>query len=102
MPIRLTKTERQAIGKVLAPRIRKMAKKTLVKTNKNQGGQGIGSFFRSVGKSLGKVGKVLGPTVLKEVALPVAKQVLAKKIAGKGRAKGGGLRLAGAGHRKRR
>jgi len=36
-------------------------------------GGGIGSFFKSVGKTLGDVAKFIGPTVLKEILIPLAK-----------------------------
>ena len=59
-------------------------------------GDGLGSILKSIAKTLGNVGKEIGPVVLKELVLPMIK----KKIEGKGlRPAGGGcgsgLRLAG-------
>ena len=50
-----------------------------------QRGDGFMDIVRSVGRALGPVAKEIGPTILKELVLPMLK----KKIAGKG------LRLAG-------
>jgi hypothetical protein len=59
-------------------------------------GEGIGSIFKSVIKTLGPIAKELGPTLLKEIVLPLAKSAIEKKIKGKGLHTGGdGLRLAG-------
>jgi hypothetical protein len=55
-------------------------------------GDGIMSILKSIGKVLGPIAKEVGPTVLKELVLPMLK----KKIAGKGLSPpGGALRLAG-------
>lgn len=64
-------------------------------------GEGIGSIFKSVIKTLGPIAKELGPTLLKEIVLPLAKSAIEKKIKGKGSSGqglhtgGDGLRLAG-------
>ena len=61
-----------------------------------QKGQGIGSIFKSVIKTLGPVAKEVGPTLLKEIVLPLATKHIEKKLSGKGLHTGGdGLRLAG-------
>jgi len=58
-------------------------------------GEGIGSILKKMGRFLGPIIKKIGPTVLKEIILPLVK----KKIQGGGKPKrkqkGSGLRLAG-------
>tara|TARA_R110001606_G_scaffold361984_1_gene515719 strand:+ start:535 stop:867 length:333 start_codon:yes stop_codon:yes gene_type:complete len=43
-------------------------------------GDGIMSILKSVGRSLGKIGKAIGPTVLKEIIAPI----VVSKFKGKG------------------
>lgn len=52
-------------------------------------GKGIGDIFKSVIKAISPVAKQIGPTILKEIILPIAKSHIEKKLGGKG------LRLAG-------
>lgn len=94
MPTPLTKREQRAVAKAIAPRIRRETRKAVRKSaqKKNQKGKGI---LGDIGKALGSVGKALGPSVLKHIVQPVAKEVIVKKLAGKGHKKGKGLRLAG-------
>ena len=54
-------------------------------------GKGIKDMFKSVIKTLGPIAKKVGPTILKEIVLPMAKAHIEKKYG----AKGDGLRLAG-------
>ena len=55
-------------------------------------GSGFMDVLKSIGNAVGPVVKELGPTVLKEIILPLVK----KKMEGNGiRLAGGGLRLAG-------
>ena len=57
-------------------------------------GDGLMSIIKSVGKSLGKLGKEIGPTVLKEIIAPIL--VSKYKQKGKGLTlPGGGLTLPG-------
>lgn len=80
-------------GKVDTVGIKKVCNKCAMR------GDGLGSMFKSVIKFLGPVAKELGPTVLKEIVLPIAKQAIANKLAGKGASRkklaGKGLKLAG-------
>ena len=56
-------------------------------------GDGLMSILKSVGKSLGKIGKEIGPTVLKEIIAPI---VVSKYKKGKGLTLPGG-RMCGSG-----
>ena len=68
-------------------------------------GEGIGSIFKSVINAIAPVAKAVGPTLLKEIVLPLAKGYIEKKVKGKGSSGqglhtgGDGLRLAGQRHR---
>lgn len=57
-----------------------------------QRGEGLGDILKSIGRVLGPISKEVGPTVLKELIVPLIK----KKISG------GALKLAGQGKKKRR
>lgn len=64
----------------------------------HQSGEGIGSFFKKLGSVLAPIAKEIGPTVLREILIPIAKKKvgLGLKTAGSGtRTSGGALSLAG-------
>ena len=52
-------------------------------------GEGLGSIFKSVIKAIAPIAKAVGPALLKEIILPIAKSHIEKKLTGKG------LKLAG-------
>jgi hypothetical protein len=54
-------------------------------------GDGLLDIVKSVGKSLGSIGKAIGPTVLKELVIPLVRQ--------KAGIKGRGIALAGGGRK---
>ena len=57
-------------------------------------GEGIKDIWKKIKNTLGPLAAQLGPVVLKEIIIPMAK----KKLAGQG--SGNGLKLAGQGRRK--
>jgi hypothetical protein len=64
-------------------------------------GDGLLDIVKSVGKSLGSVGKAIGPTVLKELVIPLVRQKAGIVPSGRGRrpVKGRGIALAGGGRK---
>lgn len=65
-------------------------------------GEGFTDILKSAGKTLGAVAKEIGPTVLKELILPLLKEKYINKK-GKGLVPAGsGLKLAGQGKKKRK
>tara|TARA_R110001606_G_scaffold341325_1_gene489662 strand:+ start:224 stop:532 length:309 start_codon:yes stop_codon:yes gene_type:complete len=78
MPQRLTVAQQRSLYKAL-PANRKMAvKKTCHECEMR--GDGFMDILRKVGKTLGHIGKEIGPTVLKEIIAPI----LVKRYTGKG------------------
>lgn len=62
-------------------------------------GDGLKSILSKVGRALGPIAKEIGPTVMKELVLPMLK----KKLTGSGLSvPGGSLKLAGQGRKRRR
>lgn len=58
-------------------------------------GEGLGKILKSTGKVLGPVAKEIGPTVMKEIVVPLLREKM-KSQKGKGLTlPGGGLKLAG-------
>ena len=90
---KLTLREQRKLAKALPPRVVRQAKKN---ARTAQSGNGI---FRDISRGIGKITKpitsitkAIGPTVLKEIVVPVA----TKRLSGRG------IKLAGAGKKKRR
>ena len=97
MPTRLKLTEQRRLYDAL-PKARKVALRKHCQCCQMRG-DGIKDILKSVGKVLGPIAKEIGPTVMKEIVLPLLK----KKIEGKGLTPAGGsLKLAGQGKKKRR
>lgn len=89
MPARLTLPQQRALYRAL-PASRKNACKRVCQQCQMKG-EGFMSILKKVGKALGPVAKEIGPTVLKEIVIP-----LVKKQVGSGLVpSGGALRLAG-------
>jgi hypothetical protein len=65
--------------------------------NEQMKGKGVKSILKSVVKVLGPVAKELGPTVLKQLVLPMIKKKMGMGI----NVAGGSLRLAGQGRKRR-
>ena len=90
MPSRLKLTEQRRLYKAL-PQSRKTALRKHCQTCQMRG-DGIKDIVKSAAKTLGAVGKEIGPTVMKEIVLPLLKKKIEQKyISGKG------LKLAGQG-----
>jgi len=87
---KLTKAEQRKLFDAL-PAARKNALHKHCKAC-SQRGEGFLDIFKSIGKFLGPIAKELGPTLLKEIIMPLLKQ--------KAGIKGSGLKLAGAGKKK--
>ena len=97
MPTRLKLSEQRRLYDAL-PQCRKTALRKHCQSCQMRG-DGIKDIFKSIGKVLGPIAKEIGPTVLKEIVIPLLK----KKIDGKGISlPGGTLRLAGQGRKKRK
>jgi len=87
MPQRLTVAQQRNLYRAL-PTSRKLLVKKKCKECQMRG-DGIMDIIKKVGKSLGAIGKEIGPTVLKEIVAPM----LLKKYGGKGLTlPGGGLK----------
>jgi len=94
---RLSIAEQRNLIRQLPPSRLQAVKRSCVADE--QKGEGIKTIATNAGKALGHLGRELGPTVLKELIIPMLK----KKIAGSGKKRmraGRGLRLAGTGKRK--
>ena len=90
MPKKLTIREQRALVRAL-PTSRKMAVRAHCRACQ-QRGAGLGDILKSVCRVLGPFAKEIGPTVLRELVIPMLK----KKMDGKGlKTPGQGLRLAG-------
>lgn len=87
----LTKAQRIALAKNLTPAQHKKILKAVrdVSLKGVQGG-GIMNFVKAIGKTLGKVGRYIGPTVIHEVLIPIVRRKL-----------GGTLNIPGMGKKKR-
>jgi len=97
MPTRLKLAEQRRLYEAL-PQARKTALRKHCQSCQMRG-DGLKDIFKSVGKVLGPIAKEIGPTVMKEIVLPMLK----KKIEGKGlNPAGGTLKLAGQGKRRRK
>ena len=91
---RLTLSEQRKLARNIPMAARQKGAGCCVK--RMQDGEGFMDALKSVGNAIGPIVKVLGPTVLKEILLPLVKQ----KLSGKGlrlAGQGSGLRLAGQG-----
>ena len=89
MPSKLTVAQQRALYRAL-PASRKLAVKRHCQQCQMRG-EGLFSILKSIGKTLGYVGKESGPTVLKEIIAPL----VIKKYGGKGLTlPGGGRRVA--------
>lgn len=89
MPSKLTVAQQRALYRAL-PASRKLAVKRHCQQCQMRG-DGLFSILKSIGKTLGHVGKEIGPTVLKEIIAPL----VVKKYGGKGLTlPGGGKRTA--------
>jgi len=87
MPQRLTVAQQRSLYRALPPTRKMLVKKTCKECEMR--GDGIMDIIRKVGRSLGHIGKEIGPTVLKEIIAPI----LVKKYTGKGLTlPGGGLK----------
>jgi len=87
MPQRLTVAQQRNLYRAL-PVSRKLAVKKTCRECQMKG-DGIMNIIKKVGRSLGHIGKEIGPTVLKEIIAPI----LVKKYTGKGLTlPGGGLK----------
>jgi len=96
--VRLTLAQQRILARSI-PRSRVMAARQHCRKCQMQG-EGLGSIFRKISRFLGPIVTKLGPTVLKELLIPLVKKKLAgggkpKKKKAKKRTKGGALRLAG-------
>lgn len=78
MPVKLTLPQQRQLYRAL-PSSRKLAVKRTCKECSMRG-DGILDIIKKVGKALGAVGKELGPTVLKEIVVPL----VLKKYGGSG------------------
>lgn len=97
MPKRLSLPEQRRLYQALPQSRRTAVRRHCLQCSMR--GDGLGSIFKSVGKVMGPIAKEIGPTVMKEIVLPI----LQKKIEGNGLTPAGGaLRLAGQGRKKRR
>ena len=113
MPTKLKLAEQRRLYQAL-PQTRKNALRKHCQTCQMRG-DGIKDIFKTIGRVLGPIAKEIGPTVMKEIVLPMLK----KKIEGKGKGRsplstpgngkgnglspaGGSLKLAGQGKKKRR
>lgn len=92
---KLTLAQQRRLIRAIPPNRRKALQKCC--RDCEQSGEGIKSILKKAGDVLGFLGKEIGPTVLKELIIPMLK----KKI-GKGNTCGRGLSLAGAGSRTKR
>ncbi len=94
----LTKNEKVALVKSLAPHHKTKLRKHLrehIQSGQGMSGAGFFSFLGSIGKALLPVVKAVGMPILKDVLLPAGVDMLKKKIGGGVSLPGGALRLAG-------
>lgn len=96
MPAKLTVAQQRALYRAL-PATRKNAVKKICKQCAMQG-DGLFSILKKVGRSLGHVGKEIGPTVLKEIVAPL----IVKKYSGKGLTLPGGAHCPSRGRKVRK
>lgn len=95
--MKLTKADKVAMVKNLPAHHKAILKKHMM-GNGAMSGSGFFDWLKKIPAALGSVVKAVGPTVLKEVLVPLAKSKmgLGMKKKGKGlKPSGGGLRLAG-------
>ncbi len=94
----LTKNEKVALVKSLAPNHKTKLRKHLrehLQSGQGMSGAGLFSFLGSIGKALLPVVKAVGMPILKEVLLPMGVSAIKKKMGAGVSLPGGALRLAG-------
>ena len=102
MPKRLTLAEQRALIKAL-PKTRMDALKDHCRSCEMRG-EGIKDIMKSAGSALGSIAKEIGPTILKEIIVPLLKKKagLGISLPGAGISlPGAGLKLAGQGKKKK-
>jgi hypothetical protein len=94
--MKLTKADKVAMVRGLPASHKAILRKHMM-GNGAMSGAGFLDFLKKIPSSLGSIVKAVGPTILKEVLVPLAKSKLGLGMKkGKGlKPSGGGLRLAG-------
>ena len=87
MPQKLTIAQQRNLYRALPASRKLLVKKTCKECQMR--GDGIMDIIKKVGKSLGHIGKEIGPTILKEIVAPI---LVSKYKAGKGLTLPGGAR----------
>lgn len=92
--MKLTKADKIRMVKNLSPSQKATLKRHM--GNGTMSGAGFMDFLKKIGNTLAPVVKAVGPTILKEVLVPLAKSKMGLGKKGNGlKPSGGGLRLAG-------
>ena len=97
----LTRQDKIKLVKALAPHHKAKLRRHLkehVMAGRGMSGAGFMDFLKKIGSSLMPIVKAVGPTILKEVLVPLAKSKMGLGLS----LPGGSLRLAGAGKRKKK
>jgi len=93
--MKLTKADKIAMVKNLSTSHKQILRKHMM-GNGAMSGAGFLDFLKKIPSGLASVVKAVGPTILKEVLVPLAKSKMGLGMKGKGlKPSGGGLRLAG-------
>jgi len=92
--MKLTKADKVRMVKNLSPSQKATLRRHM--GNGSMSGAGFLDFLKKIPSGLASVVKAVGPTILKEVLVPLAKSKMGLGMKGKGlKPSGGGLRLAG-------